>query len=197
MMIKNPVFLASLALAAGLLAACASMEGSEGPTVAVAVDTIPGNTRIYVDDTRAGDSPTKVNLLVDAEGRLAYDVDITADFSASHVAQALGRPTDGSKSQNEPVFVRLKKGEIPPAQISFSGGFGTKQGQSLTLNPPTVRSSAVGRIGDRDPIQSMLALNSEDSAATDTTATTTSAAAAGGGAAGLGGAAAGGGRGGR
>lgn len=199
MMIKNPVLLASLALAAGLLAACTSMEGSEGPTVAVAVDTIPGNTRIYVDDTRAGDSPTKVNLLVDAEGRLAYDVDITADFSASHVAQALGRPTDGSKSQNEPVFVRLKKGEIPPAQISFSGGFGTKQGQALTLNPPTVRSSAVGRIGDRDPIQSMLALNSEDSAASDTTAiaTTTNTTAVGGGAAGFGGATGGGGRGGR
>ena len=130
MKFTSPLLLAALALAAGVLAACSSVEGSEGPTVAVLVDTIPGNTRIYVDDTRAGDSPAKVNLLVDDQGRLAYDVDITADFSASHVAQALGRPTDGSKSLNEPVFVRLKKGEIPPAQISFSGGFGTKQGQS-------------------------------------------------------------------
>lgn len=198
MKLKSLAVLASLLLAVGFVAACSSVEGSEGPTVAVAIDTVPGNTRIYVDDTRAGDSPVKVNLLVDAQGRLAYDVDITADFSASHVAQAIGRSSDGGKSQNEPVFVRLKKGEIPPAAISFSNGFGTRRGESTTVNPPTVRSTAVGRIGDRDPIQSMLAIS--DSSSTDTssttTTTTTSGGAAGRGAAG-GGAAGGGGRGGR
>ena len=200
MKLKSLAVFASLLLATGFVAACTSVEGSEGPTVPVAIDTIPGNTRIYVDDTRAGDSPVKVNLLVDAQGRLAFDVDITADFSASHVAQALGRPTDGSKSQNEPIFVRLKKGEIPPASISFSGGFGTRRGESTTLNPVTVRSTAVGRIGDRDPIQSMLALgdaSSTDTSATTATTTTSTGATSGGGATGGAGGGAGGGGGGR
>ena len=199
---KSSISLISAAtLAASIvlfLGACETVGSgvTEGPTVPVTINTAPANVRIFVDDTRLGKySPTTVNLLVDDTGLLAYDVDITADFTSIRVNQLMAQ---AGGTAYKPIFVRLYKGQRPPATINFDTNRGNPSGQSLAVNPAGTRSSAPGRVGSRDPeeIGRILVAEAEEEPPVTTAPTGGGAAFGGGGPGGGGGARGGGGRGG-